>query len=172
MNFKIGRFFFLFFSLLFSVFFLLVGTIGVMIPWSPWIRSEIVQFVLEDSLFFPVFGASLILVGLSFLIYTFFSLKKRYIIVKSGTHSIKVDENVIQNYLETYWQEQFPHSLIPAELKIKKGIIQITADFPFLPQSEQREFLEKIKNDFQYIFHKLLGCTQEIRLIASFQSKP
>lgn len=171
MNFRVGRFFYLTISFIIGAFFLAIGIINLVLPWSTRMKDEIVRFIWEDTLILPLFGLGLISIGLSIIIYTFISSRHRYLHIKTGSRSVVVDENVIQNYLEAYWQEQFPNSHIPSHFKVKKDSIQIVADLPYLPQPEQKDFLERVSHDFKDIFGRLLGYHQEIQLIASFQDE-
>lgn len=171
MNFKVGRFLYLAISFLLGLFFLIVGGIGIALPWSDILQIELVQFIYEDKLILPLFGFGLALIGVSLIMYTWWTTKRHYVLIRSGDHAITLNENVIRHYLNSYWEEQFPKHHIPSDLKIKKNAIQIQADFPFLPYSEQKDFLKKIQEDFNDIFGRVLGYPYEIQLIASFQTE-
>lgn len=169
MSFKIGRFFYLTISFILGAFLLVVGFINLLLPWSFYLKDEIVRFVWEDNIFLPLFGLALILIGLSLLVYTIWNSKHRYLQIKTGPHSITLDENIIQNYLEAYWQELFPKHPVTSRFKIKKNSIQIVADLPSFPLSEQQKLIEKIGYDFSDIFGRLLGYGHEIDLIVNFR---
>jgi hypothetical protein len=170
MSFKLGRFFYLTISLVIGTFFLLLGAVSIALPWVTLLRDKIVQFILEGNLIFTLFGLGFFLIGLSILLYSLLSSKKQYVYLRTGNRSITLDEDLIQDYLETYWQERFPKHTIPSSFQIKKRAIHIKADFPFLPVLEQRAFLERIQHDFNDLFGRVLGYPHEIYLTASFQS--
>lgn len=172
MSSKIGRFFQKILSLLLSLFFLLIGTVSLFIPWSSWIRTEVIQFILEDNLIIPLFGLGFIIAGLSLAIYSISQARQRYFYLRIGPRSIAVDETLLQRYLETYWQKQFPKYPIATHLNLKKDSIQIEAEFPATPEQSQKDLLEKVKQDLSDIFSITLGYPHEIYLTATFQNIP
>lgn len=171
MNFKIARFISLGVSFIFGAFFLIAGILGIIFPWSAYIRTAIVEFLLEDYLILPLFGLGLILIGISLIIYTFYSTKRKYIQIKSSHHSVTIDENLVSHYLDTYWQDLFPNNLVPSKFRIKKNAIEIIADLPYVNEETRDSLLKQIQNDFNDIFGRILGYSQQIILIASFQPK-
>ena len=111
------------------------------------------------------------LIGLSIVIYSVLSTRHRSVMIRTGTLAVAVDEAVVRQYLELYWQEQFPETHITCRIKLKKHALQISADLPSLPPEEQRIFLEKVKNDFRELFGVLIGYPHEVHFIANF-AKP
>lgn len=172
MSFKIGRFFSLAISLILGAFCCLIGAFCVTLPWSPFLQQSLIDLILKHTLILSLFGLGLVLIGLSIVIYAVFNLRHRYAYIKLGNTSISVDENLIEQYLQEYWKTNFPHYPIPFYLSIAKKSIQIVADLPPVPEEEQDRFLDKIRDDFNHLFSKILGYSNEIHFIAHFQNEP
>jgi hypothetical protein len=170
MNFKLIRFFYLAISFIIGSFFFTIGAFSIILPWSSFLQKVTTQFILEHTLVLSLFGLGFVLIGLSIVIYTLLNTRHRYVHVQIGKNAVILDENIIRQYLETYWQEHFPNTQVSFNLKFKKRALQIIADLPFLPLSEQRVFLEQVKQDFDDLFSRVLGYPYDVHLIASFQA--
>lgn len=172
MSFKIAQFFYLLVSFLLAFFFFLLGAFTTALPWSPYLQEGLINFISTNTWLLSVFGPAFALIGLSLFFYAFLGAKKRYAYIQTGEKSTTIDEVVIQHYLESYWQEQFPKAYVPSQLTIKKHSIQIIADLPYLPKQEQKAFLDRVRQDFGDLFGRHLGCQHTIHLLASFASDP
>lgn len=170
MSFKLARFFYLTISFVIGSFFFIMGAFSVILPWSLFLQKVTTQFILENTLVLSLFGLGFVLTGISLVIYTILHTRHRYIHIRTGKNSVMLDENVIRQYLEQYWLEHFPNTQVPFHLNFKKRSLQIVADLPFLPMSEQKAFLERVKDDFSDMFGRLMGYSYDVHLIASFQT--
>ncbi|KIC71875.1 hypothetical protein DB44_CW00480 [Candidatus Protochlamydia amoebophila] len=168
MNFKFERFFYVAISFIFGAFFFVVGVFSIALPWSELLQNAIIRFLTENTLILSLFGLGFALIGLSIFIYTAISTKHRYTFIKTGNRSISIDENLIEQYLKSYWKEQFSQSEVPFQLMIRKNFLQVAADLPAMPEEDQKNVLEKINRDFSYLFGEVLGYPHEVHLIASF----
>lgn len=157
-------------SLIVALFLLLIGVVGILIPWSVGVRHALAQFIFEDSLAISLFGFTFFVVGLAIAINILLSSRKRYYRISSKNSSTTVEEGVIEEYVTSYWQKLFPEHEIPYQLSLKNNKIHITVDFPYLPIQEQRPLLEKIRKDLLQIFVRVLGYQDEFFLSASFQN--
>jgi hypothetical protein len=155
-----------------ALFFILIGIVGILIPWSIQIRHLLARFIFEDFLAISLFGFAFFVVGLALVIHFLLGTKRRYYKISSGTSSTAVDETVIREYLTTYWERLFPEYDIPFQLFLKDNKIHVTVDFPYLPIQEQRPLLERVRNDLTKMFIKVLGYKEEFFLSASFQTTP
>ncbi len=171
MNFKLGRFLYLALSLIIGSFFSIIGAFSMILPWSPFLQKATTQFILENTLILSLFGLSFVLIGISIVVYTILNTRHRYLNIRTGKNAVTLDENVIRQYLEKYWQEHFPQAQVPFDLALKRHSIQIVAYLPYLPLDEQKTFLEKVKEDFSDLFGRVLGYPQDVHLIASFQTE-
>ena len=170
MSFKFDRFFTLLINFIVGLFFLLVGLLGILLPWFPSWQDTLIDKILNQPLILSLFGFSFLLIGASIFIYAFLSTHYQYILLRTGKNAVQIDKTVIENYLKSYWEKQFPQTTIPFTVILKKHSIQVQAHFPFLPLEQQKTFLEKIGQDFPYLFEELIGYSQEVNLIASFQN--
>ena len=165
------RFLYLFLSFIIGSFFLLLGIFSLILSWSPLFQERIFHFISENRLIFSLFGLGFALVGLSIIIYSSLQTGHRYVQIRTGDFSVNLDENVVKQYLETYWKDHFPQTQIPFSLTFKKHSLQIAAHFPSLPLEEQQKFLERVKKDFNDLFGRLLGYPYDVQLSASFSSE-
>lgn len=171
MSFKFTRFFSLAISFIIGSFFFIIGAFSIVLPWSSYLQSLATQFILENTLILSLFGFGFALIGISIVIYTILKTRHRYVQIRTGGMNIVLDENVVHQYLEAYWQKHFPHSDIPFSLAFKKNMLQIIADLPSLPLTEQKIFLERVKQDFNDLFGRVLGYPYDVHFIASFQEE-
>lgn len=167
-----SNFFYSLISFVIALFFMLIGVVGMMIPWSINIRNALATFIFENSLAISVFGFTFFVVGLAIVVNILLSTQRRYYKINSLNSSTSVDEAVIQQYLHTYWEQLFPKTDIPCHLTLKDNKIHIAIDLPYLPIQEQRPLLERIRKDLIEIFSRILGYRDEFFLSASFQTKP
>ncbi len=171
MNFKLGRFFYLAISFILGAFFFIFGAFGIILPWSPFLQTVTIQLIIENTLMLSLFGLGFVLIGISIVIYALLNSRHRYIHIRTGGQAITLDENIIQQYVEAYWQGHFPNIHVPFHLTFKRHSIQIVADLPALPLSEQKIFLVRLKHDFSDLFGRILGYPYDVHLIASFQTE-
>jgi hypothetical protein len=155
-----------------GLFFILLGLIGIILPWSNAVRLAVIQFIQDEPLTLSLFGLSFILIGLALLTHLLMASKRHYYQVRSGDQSVTVDQSVIQQLVEAYWKERFPDRDIPCELRLKKNKIYLTADLPYLAANEQKPFLNQIKRELESHFKQLLGPQAEFNLFVSFQDEP
>ena len=170
MSFKMGRFFYLAISFILGAFFFIVGLFSIGLPWSPHLQQGTIKFFTESTLILSLFGLGFALIGLSIFIYAVLNTRRRYAFIKIGPYSVALDESLIQKSLEAYWQKHFPEQSIPFSLFVRKKSIQIVANFPSMHEAEQHGLLEKINQDFEALFGRILGYPHEVQLIASFES--
>lgn len=163
------NFFYSLISFIIALFFILVGIVSIMIPWSENVRADLIRFILEDSLAISLFGFAFLVIGLAIVINILLNSRRSYYHVKSGESAIAVDEAVIQQYLTIYWKQLFPDSDIPYKLNLKKNRIHLSVDLPYHPQEEQRLLLERIRQDLRRLFSSQIGYADEFSLSASFQ---
>lgn len=159
-------------SLVVALFFMLIGIVGIMIPWSMDVRNLLTKFIFEDSLAISLFGFAFFIIGLAIVTNIILSTKRRSYKISSQNATTTVDEAVIQQYLNTYWKQLFPKNDIPCHLSLKNNKIHIAVDLPYLPIQEQKPLLERIRKDLIGIFAQVIGYRDEFFLSASFQAKP
>lgn len=152
-----------------ALFFLILGILGVLLPWSPAIRAEIVDFLLSNTLTISLFGFLFFAIGLGVLVQLFLGMKRHYFTSRLKAVDFEVSEKVIRDYLSVYFRELFPYSEVPCQIILKKKKAKITADLPPLPKGEQGAMVKKIESDLSDIFRDLIGYPHELLLSISFQ---
>lgn len=154
-----------------ALFFLMLGVVSILLPWSPKARTDFIQFILEDSLAISLFGLGLITVGIGIAINIIMGARRKYYHLRSGSRSILIDETLIQDYINAYWKQIFPKNHVSNRLTLHKNKIHLVADLPYIPIGEQKQLLERIKNDLAEHFSNFLGYRQSFYLRARFQSE-
>ncbi len=170
MHFKLIRFFHLASNFLIGLAFLCAGFFIAILAWSHTLQHITSEWITQRSGSFFLFGFICALIGIAILCYVFLSNKRRYICIQVGPRGILFDENIIRQYLDSYWKHSFPNQEIPYSITIKKNSIQIVAHLPSLPLEEQKNCLEKIEKDLSDLFQTTLGYPKSIFLAASFES--
>lgn len=159
-------------SLIIAIFFVSIGIVSILIPWSENVRTALIGFINEDALAISLFGFTFIVIALGMIANIFINSRKKYYYVKSGNYDVAVDETVIQQYLTRYWKELFPDSEVASRLTLKNNQIHVSVDFPYQPTEAQKLILDRVKDDLQRQFASNLGYEREFFLAASFQSSP
>jgi hypothetical protein len=159
-------------SLIIAIFFIVVGIICVIIPWSPDVQTGIIQFILNESIALSLFGLTVIVIGLAIVANIWVNSRKRHYYIRSKDNTVAADEVLVQQYLNIYWKQLFPEHDIPSRLTLKKNKIHVAVDLPYIPLPEQRNLLERIKQELSSVFTKALGYQDEFFLSATFQRQP
>jgi len=159
-------------SFFIALFFILIGIVGILIPWSINVRALLAQFIFEDSLAISLFGFAFFFIGLAIAIDIVLNSRRKQYTISSLKAPATVDEEVIKEYLNTYWKQLLPNTETPCHLALKKNKIHISVELPFLPIQEQKPLLERIRKDLIGLFAQILGYRDEFFLTASFKSSP
>lgn len=162
----------LFYSLITVViafFFMLVGLVSLSLFFSTQMRTDFIQFVLEDHVLLPIFGLTLLAVGIGVLINSFFALRRKTYRISSGNYVTSLDENLFKQYLETYWKQKFPQKEVPCKVCLKRNKILVSADLPFTPVAEQKTLLSHIESDLSQILSQYLGYHRKYVINISFK---
>lgn len=165
----------LFYSLInaaIAFFFMLVGLVSLSLFFSVQMRTDFIQFVLEDTVLLPIFGITLVAIGVGVLINSFFSLRRKTYRISSGNYVTSLDENLFKQYLETYWKQKFPQKEVPCTVCLKRNKILVSAELPFVPLAEQKAVLSHIDSDLSQILTQYLGYHRKYVINISFKPKP
>lgn len=159
-------------SFFIAIFFIMLGIIGMMVPWSSTIRDQAVALIQQHSITIFLFGFSFAAIGIAVAFNILLNSKKSYYQFKVAEDLVSVDETIIQEYLQGYWKELFPENEIPSRLIVKHNKIHVIAEFPYMEIEEQRRLLEKIQRELREIFANLLDYRQQFQLSVSFMRNP
>jgi hypothetical protein len=157
-----------FLNLILALFFILFGSIALLLPWSLTIRDSVARFISENSWPWNLFGLGFILIGIAIFAYTLLTKRKRYFSTKQGFNETTISEKVIDDYLRTYFSKQFPAREIPYRFTIGKNTFHLIADLPFVPLEDQKELVDKIETDIQQIFREFIGYHKQLKFSFSF----
>lgn len=152
-----------------ALFFILLGFIGILLPWFPSMQKLVLTFLFDYSMLTFLFGLSFLAIGIAVALNILSHGRRRYYQFKVEGNSVSVDTGLLQNYLQKYLQELFPGKDLPCQLQIKKNKIHVTIDFPFMEQPEQETLLPQLRNELRELFSSLIGYEHEFYLSASFQ---
>lgn len=155
-----------------AIFFMLIGVVGLVIPWSAPVRALLTKFIFEDSLALSLFGFTFFVIGLAIAIHVLLNAKHSSYKIHSHDNSMTVEREVIQTYLNNYLKQLFPKSEIPCHLTFKENKIHVVVDLPYLPIPEQKPLLERIRKELVDLFRKILAYEDDFFLVASFQKNP
>ena len=160
---------FSFLNLILALFFILFGSITLLLPWSETIRNHVVDFINDNAWPLNLFGLGFILIGLAIGAYTILTKRKRYITIKQGANETTISEKAINDYIRTYFSRQFPSREIPYRFTLSKNAFHLIADLPFIPLEDQKQIVERIEEDLQKIFREYLGYDKQLTFSFSFE---
>lgn len=151
-----------------SLLLVIIGVVGLLTPWSASIRTALVDFIQHHAVVISLFSIAFLVVGSALIVNIFLHSRRTYYCLPSSDNTVFVDENLIRQHLSHYWQQQFPKCDIVYEVALKDNKLSISVDFPSMPLSEQRLFLEKVKNELRILLTTHLGYQENFSLTASF----
>lgn len=161
-----------FITIIIALFFIVFGTLTLLLPWSETIRTTVIAFIQENSWPWNLFGLAFVLIGLALAAYTLLTSRHKYFKTKVGLNETVVSDAVIQDYLQSYWEKLFPRKEIPSRFNLKKNKIQIYADLPYIAHEEQKDLLKKIELDLSECLRDTLGFRKTLELNISFETRP
>lgn len=155
-----------------ALLFILFGTLALLLPWSESVRYTAIHFI-EDNIWpWNLFGLAFILIGITMGFYLKVTRRRHYYTLQMGAHDTLVHQNVVDGYLQAYWERVFPMQEIPYRLTLRRKKIKLSADLPFASADEQKKMVDQIQNDLSDIFRRLLGYQKNLALTLSFEKEP
>lgn len=160
------NFFFTVFSLLLACFFLLLGSLSLVLPWNEKIHAHFLSF-LNNGLALSAVGFTLIIVG-AILMATLFISHRKYYYIRVGSRAVAVNGEVIKKSLSVYWKKRFGVNQVVSEVEIRPDRLHITAHLPPLPFEDQRDLVKKIEQELTALLTDILGYSRPLFLTVSF----
>ena len=154
-----------------GILFILAGTVAILIPWLPTIRTEIVLFILEKSMILFVMGVALLIIGLAMIAYVRLSTGQRSFFVRNTPHPIEVELDVVRNFLNTYFKEMFPGMEIPHEVVLHRNRVSLYVDFPYIIKEEQGPLTDRLFEELSIALDEKIGYTQALELSVSYNNR-
>ncbi len=155
-----------------GILFILAGTVAMLIPWLPTVRTEIVLFVLEKTMLLFVMGVALLIIGLAMIAYVRLSMGQRTFYVRKDSHPVEVQREVLQGVLNIYFKEMFPGMEIPHEAILHRNKVRLYLDFPYIIKEEQEPLTDRLYEELSALLDESLGCSKPLELSVSYNNKP
>lgn len=165
------NFFYSLITFFIAIFFILLGIIGILLPWSTSMQKLIFTFLFDYSRITFLFGLCFLAIGIAVVLNILSNGQRHYYHFKIKGNSVSVDTELLQTYLQKYLKELFPRQDLPCQLQVKKNKIHVTIDFPSMEEPEQDILLKQVRNELKELFSTLLDYKHEFFLSASFQPK-
>src|SRR5687768_7062474 len=108
------------FNIVLALFFIVLGLLGIILPWSPTICTEVVDFLLSNTITLSIFGFAFLVIGITVLVQIIQRRKRRYFTRHQKALEIDVSEKVINDYLSVYFRDLFPLTEVPCQVILKK----------------------------------------------------
>lgn len=159
-------------SFLFSTFLFLLGVSLLLFPWAPKYRGVVLFWLETAYVQMSLVGLGFALSGLLLLLGLFKMRQGDSYSVKMGSNTYTIDAELIQAYVQEYWERLFPGKNPLCVVSVKRNRVEIQADLPPVPFSGQRDLLSKAERDLGQLFTETLGYHTEFVLTVSFASQP
>jgi len=163
----VGHFLFQVITYLLALFFVILGLLCLIIPWSESMRHILITFLESNWITLFLFGVGFFTIGLVIMI-NLASSRRRHYSVRTGPLAISVDTTLVEAYLKEYFGSRYPNRDVACRVSVKKNCLQISADLPNVPSSIQRDLLKEIEQELQELLANSLGYCRSMRLFISF----
>lgn len=156
-------------TIIFSLLLIAVGAFLLVLPNAPDFQQNIVTF-LEANLGLVQFsGVCIAVLGIILLISSFFVTRRdHHLVVYEKKGFVEISEDVLQQYVNSYFSALFPQSSVNVETTLKKGKIHMVLDLPEVEKEAQKLLLETLENDLTKLFEDKLGYKDDFYLSVSF----
>lgn len=154
-----------------ALFFVLLGIVALLLPWSASLSVRLEPFLKENPYLISLFGLALIIVGIGMTVLWYFNVKYRSYYIHIKPNITQVDRQVIRDTMEAYWKQRFPDNVVPMRLTLKSQSIRLIAELPCCSVDKQKQILEEIQQDLDYLFHHILGYPYDVLVSLSFAAE-
>jgi hypothetical protein len=155
-------------NLTIGIFFLILGILCMIFPWSSSLRAGFIQILMAHSMMICLLGIGFIVIGLSLVIHIALSARHGRYVLRSGAKAVSIDERAIQDCLNFYWKDLFPNNTVGNQVTLKKNKIHLSIELPSVPESEQENLLKKIDEELTDLLDSLLGYRETLYLSVTF----
>ena len=151
-----------------ALLFLVLGAIGLVLPWSASLQETAIQFIQNRPITVFFVGLGFLAISAALLVSWRESTRHRYFYVRRGQRMVALDEKLIDHYLRTYWYERFPKLDIESQATLYNQQLQILVHFPPLSKEQQQQTLTQVQNELDELLTYYLGYHEPFRLSATF----
>ncbi len=167
----LARLFYSLVSFLVATFFVILGILCLILPFSPAVQADLTTFISNNSIAIGLFGFAFLVIGVAAFCMLLSGLKQRWYYASGGSKSVAINEQIIRHYVETYWKQRYPLQEIPTRLVFGRNKIKVIADLPSVPTKERKATVQEIQQELQELFLKFLGYSKKLVVGATFRSK-
>lgn len=164
------HYFYSFITFFIALFFILLGIIGILLPWFPAMKALAITFLNDYSGLTFLFGLCFLTIGVAVALNVLFSSRRSHYNLKIKDHKVSINAELLQNQLQRFLSELIPDQDVPCRLQLKRNQIYVTLDFPFVEPAEQKHLLEQVGNELKGFFSSIIDYQQPLHLSASFKS--
>ena len=157
-------------SLLFILFLALTGVILLLLANSSEFKGLFLALVHESSSLFTLSGSLLIVLSVCLAMSLSGLTSKKYLEIKMGKNRISIDEHLVEQLLQGFWQSLYPEKDIPQQVLVKKNKIEVIVALPATAEEKQQNLLAKIETHISHLFEDKLGYTDEFILLVNFEA--
>lgn len=154
-------------NFLIACFFVLFGLLALILPWVAVLRRSFIDLLASNPLTMTVIGIGFVAVGAMMLI-SICGKQREYYHVKTGDRAVMVADSLLNDYVNNFWEQQFPNQEFVSNVTVKSNRIHIVADLPPLPFDEQRPFLKKAEELLGQLLADKVGYHRGFSLSISF----
>lgn len=140
----------------------------MVVPWTEGMRDATIDFLEQNWIVLFLIGTALTTAGIGLFSMVLSRFTRRYYAFSTGDVDVSVDEKVLEEYAQRFWQARFPGREISCLVRIKRKHLFMQAELPFIPEKEQKSFITEAQRDLQDQLQGLLGYSSDLRLTVSF----
>jgi hypothetical protein len=156
-------------TVIFSLLLVALGIFWVILPSAPEFKQDIITFLESNSSMIQFSGICIAVLGIILLISSFFvTRREHHLVIFEKKGPVEISEDILQQYVNSYFSTLFPHAPFNVEAAIKKGKIHLVLDLPETDIDSQKILLESIESDLGKIFHQKLGYKEDFHLSVGF----
>lgn len=149
--------------------FIAAGICCVILWWSEDYRQTFLNLLQNRPSILAAAAALFLLIGISLVVKLCLKWRRHRYVISEGSLSVAVEDTVFENYLKTYWKQEFPEGSVSYTIKVKPKKIFIDAELPAAAEEERLSMVEKVENDLTELYQRFLGYTGKVQLTASFE---
>ncbi|SCA63807.1 Uncharacterized protein SCG7086_BE_00130 [Chlamydiales bacterium SCGC AG-110-P3] len=154
-------------NFLIACFFVLFGLLALILPWIGVLRRSFIELLVSNPFTMSIIGIGFVTVGAVMLL-SICGKQREYYHLKTGDRAVMLADTLFNDYINTFWEQQFPNQEFVSKVSIKGDRIHIVADLPPLPFDQQRPFLKRAEEQLGQLFADKLGYHRGFSLSISF----
>jgi hypothetical protein len=156
-------------TFIFAFLLIALGFFCIFLPRAPLFLQNVVEFISSKSVLVYFVGIGLLAIGFILLVTSFLTrLRDHVLVVYEKKGQISIDQEVLQQYVKSYFSVLFSEDEFFVETRLKKGKIHLAVDITAVPKQSQKILLESIESDLSKLFDEKFGYRDDFHLNISF----